>query len=120
MNEEGLGSNVVSASPDAGQALLSKGRHQEALEHFANRLYTHPDDSQAFDGASRALIPLICDGSINRVWNTSKRQLLYRTLILQETCDTGPPVFPHVLSGYHTLGDCDAIPKVAAAARACT
>ena len=59
-------------------------------------------------------IPLICDGSINRVWNTSKRQLLYRTLILQETCDTGPPVFPHVLSGYHTLGDCDAIPKVAA------
>ena len=54
------------------------------------------------------------DGSIGRTPNSRGRHLLYRVLILQETCDASPPVFHQLISSHQTSGDSDVIPKMAA------
>ena len=104
----------MSSGSDRGKALLIEGRHQEALEFFANLLRTHPDDHQALDGASRADRTRARRVHRSHGEHGRARSSLSRQLVLQTPRDSRAPVFHDlIVASQQTSKDSDVIRRLA-------
>jgi len=96
-----------------GQSLLGAGRHLDALKHFARVLEERPDQADAYEAASQALVAAtLSDEPILEVWDENDRDPFISTLILQEHCQHSPPILHHCIVSKHTGGVPEALGRV--------
>jgi hypothetical protein len=100
---------------DAANTFAGDGQHQRALEIYETLFAGKTRDQTLYEGAARSALSAILDSGFSTDWPQTRRDAVYRRLILQTDRFGAPPAFAFQIASAHSNMAGDTLARVAAA-----